>query len=59
MRPAPWGLELHNVRCLKAFGPLDHFEFYRRAFLEAAVAVSLDGGKVDKDVFTPSRWMKP
>ena len=54
MRPAPIGLQLHNVGGLKTFGPLHEFEFHRRSFLEAAVAVSLDSGKVNEDVFTRS-----
>lgn len=54
MRPAPFGLQLGDVRGLEALGPLHHFEFHRRALLETAVAVSLDGGKVDEDVFTSS-----
>lgn len=58
-RPARIGLPLDNVGGLKPFGPLDHFEFHRRAFLKVAVALSLDSGIVDEDVFTLSPLDEP
>jgi hypothetical protein len=52
LSPASKALDLDDVGGLKALGALDHFEFDGRAFLEIAIAVSLDGGIVDKNVFT-------
>jgi hypothetical protein len=43
---------LDDVRGLKAFGALDHFEFDCRTLLEVAIALALNGGIVDKHVFT-------
>jgi hypothetical protein len=43
---------LNHVRGLKALGALDHFELDCRALLEVAIAVALNGGIVDKNVFT-------
>src|SRR4051794_28031482 len=39
-----------DVGRLKALGPLLHLELDRLAFLEALVAVHLDGGEVDEDI---------
>ena len=52
LSPASHALDLDDVGGLKALGALDHFEFDGRAFLEIAIPVSLDGGIVDKNVFT-------
>ena len=43
-------LNYRYVFRLQAFGPLLHFELYLRAFIQAAVAVRLDGGKVNEHV---------
>src|SRR5258708_24924063 len=40
------------VRCLEAFGALQQIELDGFALVESAIAVFLDGGEVDENIFT-------
>jgi len=44
-------LAANDVRCLEALGPLEQVELNGFTFVERAVAVFLDGGEVDEDIF--------
>lgn len=44
-------LTAHDVRRLEAFGPLQQVELNGFTFVERAVAVFLDGGEVDENIF--------
>jgi hypothetical protein len=51
-RPArPCGLEAGYVRGLQAFGATGDLEFNCLAFVERLVPISLNSGKMDKNVF--------
>src|ERR1700681_3513744 len=41
-----------HIRCKKALGTLQELEFHGFALVESPVAIFLDSGKVDKDVFS-------
>ena len=41
-----------DVRCLEAFRPLQQVELDGLALVKSAIAVFLDGGKVDENIFT-------
>ncbi len=43
-------LELNNIGRLESFGARYNFKLHLRTFLQAAVTVSLDSGKVDENV---------
>ena len=54
MRPgSEMGLERNNVRGLETLGSLHHVELYGGAFLQVTVTISLNGGEVYKNVFSP------
>ena len=45
-------LSADDVACLETFRPLEQIKFDRLALVESAIAVFLDGGEVNENVFT-------
>lgn len=52
-------LELGDVGGLEPLGALGHLKLHRRAFREVAIALTLDGGIVDENVFARLALDKP
>ena len=54
-----WNLAAADVRCLKAFRPLQQVKLNRFALVKAAIAIFLNGGEVNKNIFARGPLNKP
>ena len=54
-----WNLAAAYVRCLEAFRPFQQIELNRFALIETAIAIFLNGGEVNKNIFARGALNKP